>query len=178
METKKWIAPFALAGLFAAFAVVCLLLAFKKGKREKWVALKMKLGAMIIAISGIATGCTPETVITCYDPVPENLISFDKTDSADYRTIIADLPADTVVTGKIYSRTYNEYTFEILKADSQSVQKGNLLPTDGAFNDSDESFRINLNTQIDTGKYHFNIFAITDNKKESFLINQSWLKIK
>lgn len=178
METKKWIAPFALAGLFTAFAVVCLLLAFKKGKREKWIARKMKLGAMIIAISGIAAGCTPESVINCYDPVAENIFSFDKTDSADYRVIIANFPADTVVTGKIYSRTYNEYTFEILKADSQSVQKGNLIPTDGSFNDSDESFKINLNTQIDTGKYFLNIFAITDDKKESYLINQGWLKIK
>jgi hypothetical protein len=176
MEQKRIISPLLLAGLFAAFAFVCLIVYFRKGKTEKWVARKMKLGATILAIAGITTGCPP--VITCYDPMPQNLFNFDKIDSSDY-SVLADLPDDSIVTGKIYGRTYDKFSFEIFSADSKSIQKGDVLPSDGKFDQPDEDFRIIIDPKIDTGKYHLNIL-IPDpgNIENNFIISQNWLKIK
>jgi|WetSurMetagenome_2_1015567.scaffolds.fasta_scaffold377865_2 hypothetical protein len=176
MEQKRIISPLLLAGLFTAFAFVCLIVYFRKGKTEKWVARKMKLGATILAVAGITTGCPP--VITCYVPVAENIFNFDKIDSSDY-SVLADLPVDSIVTGKVYGRTYNQFSFEIVSADSTSVQEGNLLPTDGIFDQAEEGFSIILNSKIDTGKYHLNILVPDPiNRENNFIVSQNWLKIK
>jgi hypothetical protein len=175
-EYKRVISPLLLAGLFTAFAFVCLIVYFRKGKVEKWVTRKMKLGATILAVAGITTGCPP--VITCYVPVAENIFNFDKLDSIDY-SVIADLPDDSIVTGKIYGRTYDRFAFEIITNDSQLIQKGDLLATDGLFDQSVEDFRIILDSKIDTGKYHLNILIPDpENEENSFMIYQNWLKIK
>jgi hypothetical protein len=175
-EYKRVISPLFLAGLFAAFAFVCLIVYFRKGKTEKWVARKMKLGATILAVAGITTGCPP--LITCYVPVAENIFNFDKIDSSDY-SVLADLPVDSIVTGKVYGRTYDQFLFEIVSTNSTSVQKGNLLPTDGIFDRAEEGFRIILDSKIDTGKYQLNILIPdSGNEKNTFIICQNWLKIK
>lgn len=154
MEYKRFITPILLVGLFAAFAFVCLMVWLLKGRSGKFITRKMKLGAAIIAITGVSTGCPP--VVTCYDPIPQNSFQFDSIDYNDY-SVFADLPNDSVLTGKVTEPTYNQYQFKVSTTDSQLVDHGMVEAVDGSFDKSTEAFKITLNSQIDTGCYLLSI---------------------
>lgn len=176
METKKLISPFVLAGLFSLFAIACVVVYFQKGKGEKWLARKMKFGAAILAITTITTGCPP--MVTCYDPMPTNMFSFDKIDSTDF-SIIADLPNDSIITGTLYSPNYQRYAFNIIDIiDSVEVQKGEVVAAEGVFDKVEEKFSIAINSTLDTGMYSLNIFPIIDDQQEPYPCGRNQLKIK
>jgi hypothetical protein len=175
-EIKKISIPVILIALSGLFLFASLVVYLHKGKSVKWVARKMKLGATILTVAGITTGCPP--VITCYDPVPVNQFSFDQLDSEDY-SIVSNLPDDSILTGKIFERNWDSFIFEIITTDSQLVQKGDVLAADGLFDARNEDFMIILDSKIDTGKYHLNIlYTNPENDNNSYLIQQNWLKIK
>jgi len=134
------------------------------------------LGAAIIAITGITTGCPPQ--ITCYDPVPQNWFSFDSIDQNDY-SVVADLPEDSVLTGKVYQPTFNHYAFRIETADYQIVDTGSIQTADGEFTESTEDFRMTIDQTLDTGSYRLNIYSLKRSDEEnSYLVYQIGLKIK
>ncbi len=154
MDTKRVLSPIILVGLFAAFALVCLLVWLLKGRAGKLITGKMKLGAAIIAITGVSTGCPP--VITCYDPMPQDSFQFDSIDYNDY-SVFANLPNDSVLTGTVIEPTYNQYQFKVSTTDSQLVDHGMVQAVDGTFDNSSEAFKIILNPQIDAGTYQLSI---------------------
>jgi hypothetical protein len=176
MEHKRIITPLVLAALFVAFAIVSFIVWLRKRKPERWISRKMKLGAAIITLTTISTGCPPE--ITCYDPVAENLFVFDSMDQNNY-LVLSDLPEDSVITGKIYEPTFDHYRFEIETLDSQLIEQGPITPFDGAFDLSVEDFKLVINSLIDTGNYRMSIFSSSrGNNENSFKVFQVGLRVK
>lgn len=157
MEFKRIISPFILLGLFATFSVVCLVVWIRKGKSGRWISHKLKLGAAILTITGISTGC-PTPQITCYDPIPQNWFSFDSIDVNDY-SVVADLPSDSVLTGKVYEPTYERYQFKVETLDSELVCQGAIESLDGEFNQPNEDFRMAIPATIDAGSYRLRVFS-------------------
>jgi hypothetical protein len=177
-EVKKISAPVILLILAGAFIFVSILVYLHQGKSAKWVARKMKLGAAIIAITSISTGCPSPPVIMCYDPAPTNWFNFDSIDQNDY-SVVADLPNNSVLTGKVYQPDFDRYTFKILANDSQLIDQGNIVAVDGSFDATEENFKMTLNSAIDTGSYHLVIFTSDINRgSDEFEVYQTKLKIK
>lgn len=174
MELRRVISPFALILLFIAFAVIAAIVFLQKGRNSKWISRKMKLGAAILTITGITTGCPPQ--ITCYDPVPSNFFQFDQI-NYDENAIIADLPKDTTLTGKVIISECKAYNFEILTTDSVSVQIGNVIPDDGKFDSDEEKFKLIIDSNLNEGNYYLNIYT-AENENESFIVSRNNLKIK
>lgn len=175
-ELKKISVPIAFVILAGAFLLACLVVYLYKGKSAKWVARKMKFGAAIIAITGISTGCPP--VITCYDPAPTNWFEFDSIDRNDF-SVVANLPFDSVLTGKVYQPDFDRYTYKIMVSDSQLVDTGTVVAVDGTFDASTEDFKMTINSDIDTGSYQLLIFSSDNNRTgEEFEVYQTMLKVK
>lgn len=176
MDTKKLISPLVLIGLMAAFGIVCLMVGFTKGKSALWIKQKMKIGAAIITLTSVSTGCPP--VVTCYDPVMPNIFEFDQLNNQSYQ-IIADLPNDSVLTGTIYQREAENFDFEVLTNDSTIIQTGKITATDGVFDAKEEKFKIVLDTKIDTGLFQLTIYQLfSDSPTDRYAIFSYPLKIK
>lgn len=154
MDLKKRISPLLLIGLFAAFGLVCLMVALTKGKRAKWIARKMKIGAAILSLTAVSTGCPP--IVTCYDPIMPNNFHFDQMDYNQYQ-IVADFPNDSVLSGTINERHDENFGFEVIKDDTSVIQTGDIIASDGKFDTSEERFELMLDSKIDTGLYKINI---------------------
>jgi len=174
METKRILSPILLIGLFSAFAIVCLIVYLQRGKREKWISRKMKLGAAIITITGITTGCPP--IATCYVPAYTDGFVFDQSDSSENYWIVADLPNDSILTGVVHSPTSDGYTFKINTFDSITVQEGDFVALDGDFDESVDSFRMQLDTKLEDGVYDLQINSA--DMPDEYLIERRELKIK
>jgi len=175
MDAKKIIAPLILFGLFAAFATISIIVFLQKGNRERWISRKLKLGAAILTITGLTNGCESQPVVTCYDPAPYNWFQFDDFDQNEY-TVVANLPNDSVLTGVVYEPKFEKYAFEIIASDdSVSVQKGEIVALDGAFDEPTDSFKIELNSKLDTGSYLIKIN--TAGLSENYLVDDERLKI-
>ncbi len=174
MDLKRVISPFIVIGLFVAFAVVIAIVYLQKGKKDKWITRKMKLGAAILTITSISTGCPPQ--VMCYDPAPQDWFHFDKIDY-DENAIVADLPSDSILTGKVSFPNYKAYSFEIITTDSIPVTTGTVIADDGNYDTQEEYFKIQLDPKIATGSYYLNIKA-SDSETESFNVSTNNLKIK
>jgi hypothetical protein len=162
MELRKLTTPLILLGLFAAFGLVCTMVWLHKGKSAKWVARKMVIGASILSLTAITTGCP---VVTCYDPVEPNRFSFDSIN--EYGEIVVDLPNDSVVSGTAYGVDRDNFLFTVMKNDTLVVDFGTINPVDGAFDSSPEKFSLTLNSTLDTGIYALRVqTAITNNDKK------------
>jgi hypothetical protein len=152
MEFKKLLTPFVLIGLFAFFAFVCAMVWLHKGKSAKWVARKMKIGAAILSLTAIVSGCNDnKLILTCYDVAEPNQFSFDSIN--EQYEVEADLPADSVLTGSVFDIIYDDFKFKVQKNDSVTVDSGKIVPTDGAYDENTEEFKMTLNSQLDTGLY-------------------------
>lgn len=175
MDTKRLISPFILIGLFVAFAVICVVVSMQKGKNAKWIARKMKFGGAILTITAITTGCPP--MVTCYDPMPTNMFEFDSIDYTE-AAIVADLPADSIITGKIHTPENEHYSFDIADQNAVTVSKGEVIATDGAFDESTEEFKIILDPKLDTGKYNLNIYNGSVDDSTKYFVAGANLKIE
>ena len=181
MDGKKLISPVALIGLFVAFGLVCLMVGLTKGKNAKWIARKMKIGGLILTFTSIFNGCgsiIDPPVVTCYDPIMPNVFDFDQMDQEHYQ-IVADLPNDSVLTGTIYERNAEAFSFEIVQNDSVVIQSGTIKASDGTFDSSEEKFELLLNSKTDTGIYNLNIIqAEPANEEITYVQVNIPLKIK
>ncbi|HPR32045.1 MAG TPA: hypothetical protein PLK12_08115 [Prolixibacteraceae bacterium] len=164
MEAKKILSPLVLALLFGLFTLVGFMVWLTRGKRSFWLARKMKLGAAILTLAGISTGCPP--VVTCYDPMPMNWFDFDQLDY-EQNAIVADLPADSVLTGTLRQPTYDAFSFTITDADSTVLQQGNVLPADGQYDTDTEPFTLALNSRLDTGMYILRVQGIEETGQDA-----------
>ena len=85
--------------LFIAFGLVSFLVILNKAT-SSLVKSKLKLGAIILSLSGVTSGCF---TTTCY-AIPENQFSIDQV-SGPGDTIIVINPASDTISGKIIPAT-------------------------------------------------------------------------
>jgi hypothetical protein len=176
MEIKKLIVPVILPVLFLAFALVCFMVWFHRGRSARWLARKLKIGGIIITLTTISTGCPP--FVTCYVPVETNIFEFDK--QQDGFNVTVDLPNDSVLTGKLHNSEGDKFAFTIAKNDTIDIQEGNVFATDGVFDQDPEDIKMTIDSRIDTGIYNLNLFreVIMDDKTERYQVGQKRLKIE
>lgn len=151
--------PVVAAFLFSAFALACFIVWLSKGKSRKWLNRKMKLGAAIITVTAVSTGCPP-LITTCYDMPSQNEFSIDGTawDSTGYLKL--SIPEDSVVRGFVFSPTYNDYMVKLMKSDTIEVLSSKLIPKDGKFDNASEPFEFRLSQPIAPGDYTFDFWSV------------------
>lgn len=113
----------------------------------------MKLGAAILTVTAVSTGCPP--MVTCYDMPPQNDFKLDGMtwDTAGYYKL--EIPDDSMLRGMILSPTFDDYLVKLMKSDTVEVQVSKLKPTDGAFDQDSETFEFRLAPNISPGEYIF-----------------------
>lgn len=156
MIKKEVLIPIALAGLGIVFSIILLAVFISRGKSEFWVSKKMKIGAVIISLSSFAVqqSCVP---VTCYEPAMPDQMYITTNSQGE---IIMNLNDSTVIRGILYERQSIEFSFNIadtLKSDS-IIQKGEILPVDGNFDESNEDFYLKINSNIAEGTYLLKLF--------------------
>jgi hypothetical protein len=171
---RKIITTIALGFLFAGFVLISFLVIISK--RHPWfVEKKLRLGALILSLSGAAIGCT---TISCYSPAPSNRIYVDKGIlSSD--TILINNTGTDVITGNISNRSGETFSYAVLDSSDRIITKANFLPVDGTFNESTEEFSIKLNTSLSPGKYKLNFYEFpADSIESGYILRSYFLKIK
>jgi hypothetical protein len=159
---KEICLPLVLIGLSAAFIVVSFLVWITRGK-DSLLKKKLRIGALILSLSGVGSGCWP--VISCYDGLPADRFVLEGTDV--YGEIELDLTVSNILKGKIQQRRGKDYWFLITGQDSVEIQTGTLEALDGAFNEDTEEFEIAVRSDIPTGGYDLTFYSADDDHPQA-----------
>ncbi len=163
---RKLITASCLAGIALAFGVVSLLVVLSR-RHPFFVEKKLRLGALILTLSGVIAACgsgspfSPQ--VMCYDPIPENYITIDR---YDYSTGLTISRTDTI-TGAIDSRRGTVFSFGITDTAGSFFCKDDLHPADGIFDESTEEFTIVLPESIIPGNYQLKIAPVPKDSIEN-----------
>jgi hypothetical protein len=153
---RKIIAGIFLGFLFTAFGLVSLLVILTK-RHPFFVSKKLRLGAMIISLSGITAGCIPPS--TCYVPAPDNVFQIDQADSQTKTIVVSRAVSDTI-TGRITDRNRDAFSFMILDSLDTIVMKNNISPVDGVFDEDIEEFKIGFGNSLLPGNYSLRFYTV------------------
>jgi hypothetical protein len=153
---RKIITGISLGLLFTAFGLISLLVILTK-RHPYFVSKKLRLGAMIISLSGIAAGCLPTT--TCYVPAPDNVFQIDQADSQTGAIVVSKAVSDTI-TGRITARNRDAYSFMIVDSLDTIVMKNNISPVDSVFDEAIEEFKIGFGNSLVPGNYSLRFYAV------------------
>jgi hypothetical protein len=152
---NKYFLPIIVAGLTIVFVVVSIMV-FVSGKNAYFIKKKLRVGALLITLTGAAAGCG-ENIVTCYDPIPSNLFHIDRSNQTNEITINPAV-ADTL-SGRIENRNGEKFSFAVLGQKDTVIQKDNIKAIDGAFDESLEEFRITIGKNIPSGSYNLRLYS-------------------
>ncbi len=154
---NKIIAGVSLGLLFLAFGLVSSLVILTQ-RHPYFVGKKLRLGAIILSISGASVGCSPP-IISCYMPASRNNFHIDQTINSSDSIVISKANSDTI-TGKISERDGNTFSYAIFDSSDNIVLKDNIQPIDSAFDEDIEEFKIGLGPTILPGKYDLKFYYV------------------
>jgi hypothetical protein len=171
---RKIITAIALGILFTGFGVISFLVIISK--RHPWfVEKKLRIGALILSLSGAAIGCS---TTMCYSPAQPNILTIDKSILSGDTITLHNTNTDSIA-GTIFGRYGDSFSYAVLDSSDQIITKANILPDDGAFDESTEAFSIKLNTTFAPGKYTLNFYELpADSIVNGYVIRSYFLKIK
>jgi hypothetical protein len=157
MNKKELIAPFLLIGLGLAFTIICFAVFLSNGKSKKWLARKMKVGALLLTLNSVAS-CEP-FITTCYDmPAPPNSMWMNGMTESGIEIL---LDTSNVIYGSVEERQSEEFSFSIYSAENVKIQADTIIAVDGKFDNYSEEFKIELDTNILPGNYSLKLFDVS-----------------
>lgn len=151
---RKIITGISLGLLFLAFGLISFLVVLTK-RHPYFVKKKLRLGALILSISGATVGCFAST---CYVPVPPNMFKVDQAISLN-DTIVISKAISNSITGKISERSGNTFSYVIFDSSANIVLKDNIQPIDGSFDEDIEEFKIDFGPTILPGRYDLKFYT-------------------
>ncbi|MCK4665227.1 hypothetical protein KAU33_00660 [Candidatus Dependentiae bacterium] len=154
--------------LSGLFFLVSFLLYLTKGKNSNFLDQKLKLGALIIAMT-VTISCAPRHT-PCYEPVVIN----DFLITSDYRVHIENshnrLPIveaeKKVISGCISDRYGYEFSYILYDWNAKIIQSGDLKSSDGKFDETIEGFEIKLKKKLITGAYSINFYTVSEKDRK------------
>jgi hypothetical protein len=151
---KKIIAAISLGLLFTAFGIISLLVIVTK-RHPYFVGKKLRLGALIISLTGMSAGCP---IVQCYSPVQYNIFRIDQADTQNGLIVIKKSVSDSI-TGKIYERHGNTFSYIVADSSDSIIIKENLAPEDGAFDENTEEIIVRFGNTIMPGNYELRFYT-------------------
>ena len=164
---KELYLPLVLIGLSAAFIVVSLLVWITRGN-DSLLKKKLRIGAMILMLTGTAVGCNC-TEVTCYIGTRPNMVYFDDGTTMDGE-IHLDLNIGNIVTGTIESPSSPVYTFQILDDEDVIIDRGPIEAIDGKYDDRLEAFELSVREDITSGTYDLNFYMASEEDLDNYEI--------
>ncbi len=161
---RKIIAGVTLGMLVIAFGAVSLLVFLSK-RHPFFVEKKLKLGALLLSLSGVAAGCGLGCT-SCYVPVPVNQITIDF-DHYDNSTGKCTIALTDTITGAISYRCDTALSYMITDYSGSVFHKDDIIPADGIFDESIEEFAIVLPESISPGSYQLAIAPVPKDSIET-----------
>jgi len=177
MKDKTIFTPLLLVVLGIAFLSVSLLITLFAGNK-KLIASKFKLGGIILSLTATASSCHP--FVTCYEPAINDDIAINDSFYLDSGYVF-NLTKDSILTGTIYGRTSDQFSFRLDNQYGRTVQRNDLFPADGNFDNYSENFYTYLNDTLNAGDYtiyFYNMDKRSQEANEDEYLNQYALKIK
>lgn len=165
MDKKSIIAPLLIIGLSIAFIGICFMVYLSKGKSKKWVARKMKIGAMVLSLSTISV--VPQAC--CYKPAqgPYCRIEFDSKFETQNKVEL-QIDTENKLTGILMYSYTDKYSFSVQDTNSIIYQKGLIKPEDGDFDNSNENIFLTIDQNIKKGEYIISFFDTDSSNIEQF----------
>ena len=162
MNKNNLITPLILTGISLAFAVVSFLVWLSRGNNAKLIQRKLRLGALLLGITAVSSGCPP--AVTCYDPIqPEENIFIN--DSCLISGMVqSSVHVTKEITGQVVNRMSEEFSFCISDHLNQVILADSLTPLDGQWNQYTESYKLIISDSLAAGTYNLKLF---NTKKEN-----------
>jgi hypothetical protein len=153
---RRYLLPVLVAGVGIAFAAACLLAWLTRG-RGLGLRAKLRLGGLLLTLTGVTAtmglGC-----VMCYDSGPgDNEFVFD---AYSYNTPLAiNLSQTNILHGTIHYRTVSSFSWALYdEVPATSLASNNIIPADGAFDQTTERFLITLPEDLDNGAYKLRLY--------------------
>lgn len=165
MTKKELFFPVIFIGLSIVFVVVSIGVFASKGKSSKWIARKMKIGALMLTFSSIVSCDTADNNhVTCYDVPEMNSIWIE---GATYQGINLRLDSQNVLKGTIGNRNSDKFSYSVSDSNHIKILSDNIKPKDGVFDSITENFELVFQKDIPKGNYILNLFLIEQTKQDS-----------
>jgi hypothetical protein len=170
---KEIYIPLILIGLSVAFVVVSFLLWLSRGN-DTLLKKKLRIGALIISLSGIALGCWSERdCSSCYLVARENVFIVE--DQHMGGRIVLDMSVTNKLTGMVDNFTNDDFWYLIEDYNDNEIQRGTVEPLDGAYDEYQEEFEILVRIDLATGEYKLEFYLLEEEyplaKYELYVIN-------
>jgi hypothetical protein len=162
--------------LFLAFGVISFLVILTR-RHPYFVSKKLRLGALLISLTGSSVGCIGTT---CYVPIPpplHNIIHIDQANSQT-REIVLDRTTTDTLTGKIYDRQGQTFSYAILDSLDSLIKKDNIFALDGAFDADSEEFKIGLGHSVLSGNYSLRFYFIPKDSIQNYDLEDRSFNLK
>lgn len=175
MNKREITIPILVILLTLLFAVISVAVFLTNGKSEKWVARKMKIGALLLTLNSVSS-CEP-FITTCYDmpPPPNTMWVNGLTENG------IELNTDTshIIFGTIEERQSEDFSFAVYTDENIKFQADTIISVDGKFDNYSEEFKIELDTNILPGNYALKLYDVSmDKQGESYPRQEYNLVIK
>jgi hypothetical protein len=160
MNQNKVIIFFILVFLGFAYLIFSFMVFLTRGKKASLIKRKLKTGTHIIILTGLLStaglqGCIPP-VITCYDPLPQNLFYFSDTNKENQ--LLVDGLGDRIIYGEVSNRYADAFLFQVFDQEGVQCDQGSVLPVDGIYDSSEEDVVIDLSDTLAPGLYDLLIY--------------------
>ncbi|MDF1550453.1 MAG: hypothetical protein P1P88_21710 [Bacteroidales bacterium] len=155
MNKKEIVVPLLVIGLTILFAGICAAVFLSNGKSKKWISRKMKIGGLLLTLTAASCNGGGGEVM-CYETVATNSIWIEGTGQ---NGIEIKLDTSNVLSGQISGLDGTDFSFKISDSENKPLQRGNLIPNDGKFDQFYEAFKIELDKNLQPGNYLLDIFA-------------------
>jgi hypothetical protein len=143
--------PLAASAVAAALVAVSGLVWLSRGRIAALVRAKLLLGGLLLTLGAGSSACGG--TVTCYDVVASNMVALSA------RTV--HIQTDPTVRGTIHQVDGSAFSFAMLPAGggTAEVARGSLVPDDGAFDESSESFHFAIPADLAPGSYTLVFYA-------------------
>jgi hypothetical protein len=177
MNIKKLTKPILIIGLSIGFAIVGLGVYLTRGKSKFWISKKMLLGSLLISLTSVINqSCEERVIAECYDPVPPNEIKLDNYDY--FGKVDINIALENKITGILYDRSGEDFSFNITDTvGTDTVQVGDITPSDGKFDESTEDIYIEIDRNIPVGEYLLNLY-ITKQSEQDYPVSTYRLNVR
>jgi hypothetical protein len=157
---KELYLPLVLIGLSAAFIAVSFLVWITRSN-DSLLKKKLRIGAMILMLTGATVGCDCSDV-TCYIQAMPNMVYIDGTIYPGGEVTL-DLNFSNIIAGIIESPTSSVYSFQILDDEEAVIDRGPIEAIDGEYDDDwHEAFELSVSEDIASGIYDLYFYMATE----------------
>jgi len=164
---RDLLTPFVLAALGLTFLFVCAMVVLSRS-HPAWVQRKLRIGAVLLGLTAVTTGSACGTT-TCYAPIVPDAPVVDPTNvyvlegEVVGSTLSIDLTVTDTLLVEVSYRVGDAFSYRLEERALQpiEIERNDLEPVDGTFDEPVEEFEIVLPTTLATGTYYLRLFSTT-----------------